>query len=246
MASLNPTQGPASGGNPVVITGTNFTGATSVKFGTKSAGFTVDSATQITATAPSGTGSVGVTVTTPGGVTTPVPYFYINPPIKSSLSSISGPLAGATTSVVGANLTTASSVTFGAVGSATPTVVNDSTLNVTAPTATVPGTVPVTVTTTGGTTNGLFFTYVDVPAVGTISPATGPESGGTAVTVPGTGLSTAQNVTFGASSAAYQVIDDSTIIAYAPAGTGTVAVTVTTEGGSDASTNSFVYVAPPG
>jgi hypothetical protein len=246
VASINPTQGPAAGGNSVVITGTNFTGATQVKFGAKSAAFAVDSATQITATAPSGTGSVGVTVKTPGGVTTPVPYFYINPPIKSTLDVISGPLVGATTTVIGANLTTATSVTFGAVGSATPTVVNDSTLDVTAPTAVTPVTVPVTVTTQGGSTNGLFFTYVHVPAVGTISPATGPETGGTAVTVPGTGLSTAQNVTFGANSAAYQVIDDTTLIAYSPAGTGTVAVTVTTEGGSDAATNSFVYVAPPG
>ncbi|MER5973497.1 IPT/TIG domain-containing protein [Streptomyces sp. NPDC002055] len=246
MATINPTQGPASGGNSVVITGTNFTGATSVKFGTKSASFTVNSATQITATAPSGSGSVGVTVTTPGGVTTPVAYYYINPPIKSTLSATSGPLDGSTTTLTGANLTTATSVTFGAVGSATPTVVNDSTLNVTAPTAEDPGTVPVTVTTRGGSTNGLFFTYVDAPTVGTISPATGPQSGGTAVTVPGTGLSTAQTVTFGATSAAFQVIDDSTLIAYSPAGTGTVAVNVTTEGGTDASANSFVYVAPPG
>lgn len=58
MVTLNPNQGPTSGGNQVVLTGTNFTGATLVKFGTKSASFTVDSATQITAVAPSNNAAV--------------------------------------------------------------------------------------------------------------------------------------------------------------------------------------------
>ena len=53
----------------MTITGTDFTGATAVKFGTTAAtGFTVNSATSITATAPAGAaGTVDVTVTTPGG-----------------------------------------------------------------------------------------------------------------------------------------------------------------------------------
>lgn len=72
MVTLNPNQGPTSGGNNVVLTGTNFTGATSVKFGSKSASFVVDSATQITAVAPSGYSAVQVTVTTPSGTSIPV------------------------------------------------------------------------------------------------------------------------------------------------------------------------------
>ncbi|MFI1965718.1 IPT/TIG domain-containing protein [Streptomyces pathocidini] len=246
MASINPTQGPTYGGNSVVITGTGFTNATAVKFGTKSATFTVNSATQITATAPAGTGSVGVTVITPGGATTPVPYFYISQPIKSALTETSGPLTGATTQILGANLTTATSVTFGAVGSVTPTVVNDNTLNVTAPTAGAATTVPVTVTTAGGTTNGLSFQFVAAPTVGAINPPTGPEGGGTAVTIPGTGLATVESVTFGAAEAAVSVISDTQLIAYAPPGDGTVAVTVTTPGGSTASGTSFDYEPPPG
>ncbi|MEU5024706.1 IPT/TIG domain-containing protein [Streptomyces milbemycinicus] len=245
MATLNPTQGPAAGGNSVVITGTNFTGATSVKFGTKSATFTVNSATQITATAPSGNGVVGVTVTTPGGTTSPVNYFYVPQPIKTALSNTSGPLAGATTTISGANLSTASSVTFGAVGSATPTVVNDSTLNVTAPTSATAQTVGVTVTTKGGSTNGLFFTYEAGPTTTSITPGTGPETGGTASTIVGTGLSDTTSVTYGATSAAFVVNSDTQLIAYAPAGTGTVTVNVTTPGGTD-STQTFVYAPPPG
>jgi hypothetical protein len=53
----------------VIITGSDFTGATQVLFGTKAAsGFTVNSSTQITATAPSGSpGGVNVRVVTPLG-----------------------------------------------------------------------------------------------------------------------------------------------------------------------------------
>src|SRR2546428_12996670 len=56
------------GGSSVTITGTNFSGAAAVRFGNNAAGsFTVNSATQITATSPAGIGTVDVTVTTAGG-----------------------------------------------------------------------------------------------------------------------------------------------------------------------------------
>src|SRR5215469_1660754 len=68
VTNINPNTGPTSGGTSVTITGTNFSGATAVRFGSNAAGsFTVDSATQITATSPAGVGTVDVTVTTEGG-----------------------------------------------------------------------------------------------------------------------------------------------------------------------------------
>ena len=52
----------------MVITGSGFTGATSVGFDvTSAADITVDSDTQITTASPAGTGTVDVTVTTPDG-----------------------------------------------------------------------------------------------------------------------------------------------------------------------------------
>ena len=71
IAGLNPTYGPAAGGTRVTITGAGLIGATAVKFGTRAASsFTVNSATQITATAPGGSAGqkVDVSITTPGGV----------------------------------------------------------------------------------------------------------------------------------------------------------------------------------
>jgi hypothetical protein len=55
VTGIAPTSGPAVGGTSVTITGSGFTGATVVNFGTAAATtFTVDSATQITAASPSG------------------------------------------------------------------------------------------------------------------------------------------------------------------------------------------------
>ncbi|MGA8818464.1 MAG: S8 family serine peptidase [Xanthobacteraceae bacterium] len=68
VTGVNPNTGPPGGGTSVTISGDNFTGATAVKFGGNAASsFNVISAAQIIATAPAGTGTVDVTVTTPGG-----------------------------------------------------------------------------------------------------------------------------------------------------------------------------------
>jgi subtilisin-like proprotein convertase family protein len=81
LASLS-SFSPASGkvGDPVVLTGVGFTGATTVKFGnTVASTFTVDSDTQITATVPPGAGTGPIAVTTPTlGVLTGAADFIVN------------------------------------------------------------------------------------------------------------------------------------------------------------------------
>ncbi len=67
---------------PIIITGANFTGATSVTFGgVEAASFTVNSDTQITASLPANAGN-GITVTTPSGVGT-TSNFTVQPGIRS-------------------------------------------------------------------------------------------------------------------------------------------------------------------
>jgi len=67
VTAVTPSSGPSTGGTQVRVSGTDFLGATEVKFGTNEAQFKVDLPTQITAFAPPGQGTVDVTVTTPGG-----------------------------------------------------------------------------------------------------------------------------------------------------------------------------------
>jgi hypothetical protein len=77
VSTVAPTSGPTLGGTSVVIIGTNLTGASAVSFGGIAASsFTVDSATQITATTPAhAAGALDVVVTTAVGSVTSVGAF---------------------------------------------------------------------------------------------------------------------------------------------------------------------------
>ena len=250
ITALSPANGPAAGGNTVTITGLNLTGTTRVSFGaTPATGFTVNSPTRITATAPAGSGIVLVTVTTPGLTSNPLPYTYtsVATPVITALSPASGPAAGGNTvTITGLNLTGTSHVSFGATSATGFTVNSPTQITATAPAGT--GTVNVTVTTPGGTSNALPYTYVSVaaPAITALSPASGPAAGGNTVTIAGTNLTAATQVLFGATPATILTNTATQITATAPAGTGTVNVTVTTPGGtSNALPYTYVSVAAP-
>jgi uncharacterized membrane protein len=76
ISFLVPTSGPASGGNTVNIFGSGLTGATAVNFGVgnPAPSFTVVTDNLIQAVAPSGSGTVQVTVVTPGGTSNSASY----------------------------------------------------------------------------------------------------------------------------------------------------------------------------
>jgi hypothetical protein len=245
---ISPNQGSTGGGTLVTVTGTNLSNTSAVTFGSKPAtSVTNVSPTEVTAVAPSGTGTVGVTVTTPGGTSNPVPFFYVGAPFKSSLSATSGATAGGNTITInGTGLSTASSVSFGGV-TATPTVVTDSQLSVTVPAGAAAGPVGVSVTTAGGTNNGLSYTYIDTPTIGTVSPTSGPTSGGTAVTITGTNVDSTDSVTFDGTPAPFSVVNATTLSAVTPPGVaGTADVVVTNPAGSATALAAFTYVAGPG
>ncbi|MGH9921002.1 MAG: IPT/TIG domain-containing protein, partial [Nitrososphaerales archaeon] len=86
------------------------------------------------------------------------------------------------------------------------------------------------------------------PTVTGLSPSSGPTSGGTVVSVTGTGfiVGSTFSIDFG-SSASRTVSCSSTTscTATSPAGTGTVDVTVTTAGGTSSSSDEFSYVPAP-
>jgi len=157
VTGVSPSGGPLGGGTSVTVTGTNFTGATAVDFGsTPGTGIVVNGGgTSLTVTAPAGAaGTVDVTVTTPSGpsATSPADGFtYFAVPTVTRVSPATGPGTGGTTvTVTGTNLVGASAVDFG-FNPATHVVVSSPTsLTATAPSGS-PGFVDVTVTTPGGT-----------------------------------------------------------------------------------------------
>ena len=80
VTGLNPASGPTS--TPVTITGSGFTGASAVDFGSTPASFMVNSDGSISALAPGGSGTVDVTVTTTWGASTTTAadqYTYTSP-----------------------------------------------------------------------------------------------------------------------------------------------------------------------
>ena len=69
VTSLSPATGPAAGGTLVALTGTGFSNAMLVGFGTTQAtSIAVLSDTSLVAASPSGTGNVNITVVTPSGI----------------------------------------------------------------------------------------------------------------------------------------------------------------------------------
>ncbi|MGG6461877.1 putative Ig domain-containing protein [Solilutibacter silvestris] len=241
MSALNCPGMPASILSSTVCTFTYTTTATDIALGRVSA------LGRWRATRPTGGSRSGTTNTLN------VPYVAPAPPTVTSLSPTNGAVAGGNTVVINGNgLAWATAVNFGGVP-ATFTVSSDSQILATAPPGAA-GPVDVTVTTPGGTSATSAadqYTYVPAPTVTSISPISGPTGGGTTVVITGTGFSYASPsgaVKFGATNATYTINSNTQITATAPAGAaGTVDVSVTTVGGTSATSaaDQYTYVPAP-
>lgn len=82
ITSFTPASGPL--GASVILTGTNFTGASVVKFSGVLASFAVNSSTQIITTVPAGAITGTVSVTTPSGTATSSSSFIVASSVSSS------------------------------------------------------------------------------------------------------------------------------------------------------------------
>lgn len=259
VTGLTPTGGSAGGGTRVTITGTDLQDASGVSFGSNPAtSFRVTSPTAVTAVSPAGgpNTTVDVIVTTPQGksATTPADKFTYSAPTVTSLSPNSGPPAGGTTVTInGANLTGAQRVDFDQAAATNLTVNADGSITVKSPSGTAGQTVDVVVTTPLGTSAASpadKFTYGSLPAVTSLSPASGLASGNTTVTIHGANLAGAQQVAFGQGMASNLTSNpDGSITLNSPPGQQgqTVDVVVTTTNGASATNASdqFTYLYVP-
>jgi IPT/TIG domain len=235
ITSFTPTG--ASVGASVTIDGTNFNGATSVKFNGSPASFTVTSDTAIGATVPAGATSGPISVTTPGGTATSTTSFTVAPTI-TSFAPTSG-LVGASVTISGTNFTGATAVTFNG-GIASFTVTSAMAIQATVPAGATTG--PLTVTTPGGTaTSAANFTVVSPPTITSFTPTSG--AVGTSVTISGTNFAGATTVRFNGTAAGFSVISTTAVQATVPTGATTGPVSVTTPGGTATSGTNFI-VAP--
>ncbi len=251
VTGISPSSGPTAGGAGVTITGSGFTGTTSVTIGGASAtSVVVVNDTTITATTPAGTvGAKDVVVTNSAGSGTGTGlYTYVAAPTVTGISPNYGSTAGGTNvTITGTNLTGATSVTIGGAAATSVVVVNPTTITATTPAGTA-GAKDVVVTTAGGTGTGTsLFTYIAAPTVTGISPNSGPTAGSTNVTITGTSFTGTTSVTIGGAAAtSVVVVNDTTITATTPAGAaGAQDVVVTNAVGSGTGTGLFTYIAAP-
>ncbi len=174
----------------------------------------------------------------------------VSGPAVTSVSPTSGAGSGGTSvTITGTGFTGATAVLFGA-SSVSPSSVSATSITVTSP-AHAAGVVDVKVTTPLG--NSLanasdHFTYLAAPTVTSVSPTSGPIAGSTSVTVTGTNFTGATAVSFGGTAAASYTVNSATSIsATSPAhAAGAVDITVTTSGGTSATSGSdqFTFVTP--
>jgi hypothetical protein len=258
VTGVSPSSGPTTGGTIVTITGTAFTKTTKVSFGSvEASSFRVVSGNEVTAMAPAQSTSIQtVSVTTPVGTSAFSPandqFRYDAPiPVVASIGPGSGPDAGGTlVTITGSGFIGTGKVRFGT-AVAQFTVVSDTVVTAVTP-AQAPGPHPVYVTTAGGTNTaggagGEFRALPPVPVTTAVTPASGPTTGGTTVTITGTEFSGVTKVAFGAVPATgFTVVSNTEITAVTPAEVGgTRPVYVITPGGrSSAGTFSFVATAP--
>jgi hypothetical protein len=245
--SAFPSVGPSSGGTFVDIHGGGFVnGGTSVFFGgVASPSVSFVSTDEIFALTPAeAPGHTGVTPDTANGFGFDFTFGFDFQPSVTGVSPSAGPTSGGNSvTITGSGFTGASNVNFGGVGAGF-TVNNDGSITATAPPGSA-GSVDVTVTTNGETSPISFadvYTYVVRPIVTGLSPSAGATSGGNAVSISGSGFSTASVVTFGGVGAGFVINTDASITAFAPAhAAGTVDVTVTSPGGTSATSSADLY-----
>ena len=247
--AVYPAGGTTHGRTSVSLSGSGFSGATSVMFGTAAAQFTVTDDRTIAAVSPRGTGTVDITVSGPGGtsaVSSLDHYTYgaIVPTVNRVSPSQGTGSGGTSVTITGTGFNGASLVTFGASEALTYTVVSDTEIIAISPPGAGTGDVQVSVLGVPSEPEQAdHFTWQGPPSVSALLPSSGPSAGGMMVSISGTDFSGATTVFFGGLPAAwFTTISDTQIIAVSPAGAGVVDVTVQTLGGASAGTAENMYV----
>jgi IPT/TIG domain len=228
VTSVLPAAGPTAGLTPVTIRGSGFTAATAVTFGGLATGYSVVSDTEVSAISPAhSAGPVDVQVTTSAGQSFVAPadeYTYGGGPEITALGCVVGLTTGGTAvAIKGTGFSAAvDGVFFGGRPALHYFFVAPDVLATAPPGA---GTVDVRVSVAGQLSPVVpadQFTYQGLPVVSSLSVSTGPATGGTAVTLTGSGFTGCEAVCFTDTGAVFvtnmTVVSDTQIDAVSPPG----------------------------
>ena len=226
ISSIAPVTGPLAGGTTVTLTGTGFTGATAVRFGTTDAtGLTVVSATEVTVVTPAATiaGAVDVSITTPAGTWTSRRVFtYFDPAGPFAVLGLSPRLirAGDTVQLTGQDLDQGTlTVVIGGVAA----VVGTRTFSTAVLTIPARGAAPriSDVAATGASTITLPGAATWRISLASATPSSGPSAGGTQVALAGSAIPAGIDLNVGTFAAtAVTVPSETSVQLTTPAGSG--------------------------
>ncbi|WP_316414268.1 beta strand repeat-containing protein [Mesoterricola silvestris] len=241
LSSFSPATGPS--GTLVTLTGTGFSGATSVTFGNavESKFIVIDSNT-IKANVKAGSATGPITVTTNGLTAASSTSFTfvpdaVNAPVITGLTPVKAAV-GDTVTLTGSGFTGVSDVTVGGADAPKFAVTDAATLTVTVPSAAATGFITVT-NALGATASPVIFTVT--PTVTGLSALSGKV--GSTLTLTGTGFIGAESVTFtGGPAANYVVVDANTITVTVPDGATTGVVSVSAFGTTASSSAVFTVL----
>ena len=252
ISSISPSSGSVDGGTYVTINGGFFDVGSTVTFdGLPCTSVSRISASQLRCYTPAhALGAVDVVVTSGSDTATSSNgYSYVNPPVITSVSPSSGAADGyQQVTITGTDFVTGAIAYFGGIYCNAPSVTNSTTMtcypaprSISSPTL-----VDVQVVNPGGQSDTLSsgYTFLPVPTLTSVSPSTGPASGGTSVTLTGTNFQAGASVQFGSASCSGVNVASATSITCTtpPHASGTVTVTVTNPDGEVATkTNAFFF-----
>ncbi|MDF9407123.1 IPT/TIG domain-containing protein [Pelotomaculum isophthalicicum JI] len=256
---ISPITGPASGGTTVTISGTGLSAVSAVKFGSTAAiNFTLESDTSMIAISPAGSGTVDVAVYGPGGwsaTSISDQFTYVQP--QARLEPAITPSGGTFTtsqevSINNPNSTVTSSVYYNLnmIMPGITSIFYNGPFNITQTTTVTAAVYDSGTGLWSAPATATFTKNTPAPVVTSINPSSGPATGGTTITITGTGLSTVTGVFFGSIPAAgFTLGTDTAMTAVSPPGSGTVDVNVCDPGGysSLVAGDRFTYISgtPP-
>jgi hypothetical protein len=267
VSSVSPVSGQLAGGTTLTITGLNFTNSPSnptvTVGGNPCTPVAFGSTTSISCTLPAGTaGTVNVTVENADGqdATLAGPYTYVAAPNVTGVNpSVISTSTTTNLTITGTNFFQGTGPTItlnpGGLTCTSPVIISSNQATCTAPAGATPGSYEITLTNGDGnnqsdTTTGGTLNYVTPPTIASITPNNGPLTGGTSITINGTGYANPPLPTVdigGQPCTSVSVVDPNNITCVVPATTTAGAVSVSLKVYNDIQSGStlFTYDPPP-
>jgi hypothetical protein len=243
VTSVNPPQGPTSGGLTLTINGNNFTGASIATIGGQICqGVTVVNDTSLTCTLPVGAGANREVIVGANGQFSDVrPLFSYLPPSISSISPTAAPTSGGIITIVGQNFGPNGSVNIGA-AQAPATQWSHTQITASAP-AGSDASAPVVVT-TGQQSNEPYPYGYGAPVITSVSTNAFNTIGGQPLTIQGSNFGATGAVKLAGVTVTPSSYSHTQIVCPVPAGQGTAATASVMVGSRTSNTRTYRY-APP-